>query len=296
MELTEEDKTLIEEYRRNELSKYPKPSVTADIVAVRPAFNEVGDGNWRRNPVFGMELLLIQRRQWPFRDCWALPGGFCREDESVEACANREFKEETGLNTGYLIPVGVFSEPGRDPRSWVISNAFVSVMGRGEGDNVQGGDDAKCACWFKIDNPVMCAGYFRIPMTNGSDTRFDIIGTYQSTEFDGGIVTSVEDSPLAFDHSRIIAQAFLRMLSYDPRRLTLFFLPEKFSLSEYIGIYQYLTKYSIDQKNMANFRRQLTSTGNSLLEPCDGADDWEPQGRGHKLAKLYRRRGSAKLF
>lgn len=285
---TEEDRALIEKYRREQLPKYAKPSVTADIVAVRPAFNDIGDGNWRRDPVFGLELLLIQRGLWPYKDCWALPGGFCHEDESVTECAHRELKEETGLESDYLIPVGVFSEKDRDPRSWVISNAFVSVCKRGEGNDVRGGDDAKCARWFKVVNPVMSEGFFDLPFSDGGTVNFRIAGTYEPTEFDGGRVLSVDDTPLAFDHACIIAQAFLRMISFDPLRLALFFLPEEFSLSEYVGVYQYLTRKQIPKGNLPNFRRQLTATINPLLVEC-GNGLPEGNGRGHRVARKYRR-------
>ena len=121
---TSEDAVKIAAYRR-ELGKYPKPSVTADIVALRPAYGELGEGQWRENPEFSLEVLFIRRGQWPFEGCWALPGGFIHPTESVDEGALRELREETALETNHLIPVGVFSRPDRDMRAWIISNAFV---------------------------------------------------------------------------------------------------------------------------------------------------------------------------
>ena len=72
---TSEDAAKVAAYRR-QLGKYPKPSVTADIIAVRPAYGELGEGQWRENPEFTLEMLFIKRGQWPFEGCWALPGGF----------------------------------------------------------------------------------------------------------------------------------------------------------------------------------------------------------------------------
>ena len=77
---TSEDAVKIAAYRR-ELGKYPKPSVTADIVALRPAYGELGEGQWRENPEFSLEVLFIRRGQWPFEGCWALPGGFIHPTE-----------------------------------------------------------------------------------------------------------------------------------------------------------------------------------------------------------------------
>lgn len=98
---------------------------------------------------------------------------------------------------------------------------------------------------------------------------------------------SVEENPLAFDHAKIIATAFMRLLAFDLKRLAFFFLPDEFSLTNYIDVYQYLTRNSIDQSNIPNFRRQLTATKTPLLVPVEGK--FEDEGKGHVKAQLYRR-------
>ena len=301
------DKVKIEEYRKM-LGKYPKPSITADIVAVRPAYSELGEGQWRENPEFALEVLFIKRGQWPFEGSWALPGGFIRPTETVEEGARRELREETALEADRLIPIGVFSKPDRDMRAWIISNAFVSVHKRGQGCHVKGGDDAAVARWLLLKSPTIGHGRFYLPFYDGApgvralppdDGRartpsaprlaFCLTGTYREEDLGGGTVLSVEDNPLAFDHAEILAQAFLRMLSFDTKKLVFFFLPEKFTLSNYIDVYQYLTRYSVSAANIPSFRRQLTTTKEPLLEVCEG--EWEDLGgRAHAPAKLYRRR------
>ncbi len=285
--LTKEDEQKIAEYRKA-LGKYPKPSVTADIVAMRPSYDEPGESQWRENPKFAFEVLFIKRGQWPYEGSWALPGGFVRPDESVDAGARRELKEETGLDARTLIPVGVFSKPGRDMRAWIISNAFVSIHGRGEGGQVRGGDDAAEARWLRVERPTVGNGRFNLTFKDGDETPFALSGAYEPSDFGGGTITCVERNPLAFDHAEIIAQAFLRLLSYDLRHLVLFFLPKKFTLGNYIGIYQYLTHDSIEPVNIPNFRRQLIATKEPLLVACEG--EYEGEGRGHCAARLYRRR------
>ena len=286
--LTKSDKALIDAYRKT-LGKYPKPSVTADIIAVRPAYSELKSDQWRENPEFALEMLFIKRGQWPFEGSWALPGGFIRPTETVDEGARRELREETALVSDRLIPVGVFSKPDRDMRAWIISNAFVSFHRRGEGVHVKGGDDASEAKWLVVRSPAIGEGRFKLPFYDGDKLEFCISGTYREEEFGGGTVLSVGDSPLAFDHAEIIAQAFLRMLSFDIKKLVFFFLPEKFTLSNYIDIYQYLTRYSIEPSNIPNFRRQLTATKDPLLEVCEGEME-TLDGRAHAPAKLYRRR------
>ena len=288
---TNSDKALIDAYRKT-LGKYPKPSVTADIIAVRPAYSELKSDQWRENPEFALEMLFIKRGQWPFEGSWALPGGFIRPTETVEEGARRELREETALVSDRLIPVGVFSKPDRDMRAWIISNAFVSFHKRGEGVHVKGGDDAREAKWLVVRSPAVGDGRFKLPFYDGDKLEFCISGTYREEEFGGGTVLSVGDSPLAFDHAEIIAQAFLRMLSFDIKKLVFFFLPEKFTLSNYIDIYQYLTRYSIEPSNIPNFRRQLTATKDPLLEVCEGEME-TLDGRAHAPAKLYRRRSSS---
>lgn len=290
MRPTADDMKKIVAYRAT-LGRYEKPSVTADIVAVRPAFVALREDQWRENPKFALEILLIKRGQWPYEGFWALPGGFIqgKNAETVEEGAGRELKEETGLNARHLIPVGVFSEPERDMRSWVISNAFVSVHKRGEGDGVRGGDDAKEAKWLRIEYPTVGDGVFNIPFYENGEKLFILRGKYREEEFGGGTVTQIDENPLAFDHGKIIATAFLRMLSFDTRKLVFFFLPEKFTLSDYIGVYQYLTRHAIEPGNIPNFRRQLTEKKDPLLEVCEGEFE-DLDGRGHAAAKLYRRR------
>ena len=290
MKPTAEDMKKIVAYRAT-LGKYEKPSVTADIVAVRPAFGVLREDQWRENPKFALEMLLIKRGQWPYEGFWALPGGFIqgKNAETVEEGAGRELKEETGLNARHLIPVGVFSEPERDMRSWVISNAFVSVHKRGEGDGVRGGDDAKEAKWLRIEYPTVGDGVFNIPFYENGEKLFILRGKYREEEFGGGTVTQIDENPLAFDHGKIIATAFLRMLSFDTRKLVFFFLPEKFTLSDYIGVYQYLTRHAIEPGNIPNFRRQLTEKKDPLLEVCEGEFE-DLDGRAHAPAKLFRRR------
>lgn len=70
-------------------------------------------------------LLLIQRKNKPFVGLYALPGGFVQQGETTEDAALRELKEETGVEASVVELVGVYSNPGRDPRGHVVSIAYV---------------------------------------------------------------------------------------------------------------------------------------------------------------------------
>ncbi len=124
---------------------YPRPYVTADVAAIR-----IGD-SW--NGRTGAEVLLIRRGQFPYRNCWALPGGFFQNGETIEECALRELREETNLEVHSLRQIACFSRPDRDPRGWIISNAFLAVLhsDAAPNSNVQAGDDAADARWFQAE-------------------------------------------------------------------------------------------------------------------------------------------------
>ncbi len=77
-------------------------------------------------------IILIQRKNDPFKGEWALPGGFVDIGETVEAAAVREMKEETGLDVELVRLVGVYSEPSRDPRGHNVSVAFLANVVGGE--------------------------------------------------------------------------------------------------------------------------------------------------------------------
>ena len=101
-------------------SKYPKPSVTADIV-IFGMFDKEED-NYRKIAEKELKVLLIQRGAAPYEGCYALPGGFVGPNETIGEAAERELKEETNCNCNFLEQFGTYSNPGRDPRRWVISN------------------------------------------------------------------------------------------------------------------------------------------------------------------------------
>ncbi len=87
-------------------------------------------------------LLLIRRRNEPYKDGYALPGGFVEVGETVEAAALRELKEETGIGGRIEQLVGVYSDPARDPRAHNVSTAFlVSAIDL----TPKAGDDAAAA-------------------------------------------------------------------------------------------------------------------------------------------------------
>lgn len=116
--------------------KYPRPSVTADCIV----FAKVEDE---------LQVLLVQRKNEPYKGDWAFPGGFMNMDETTAEAARRELKEETGLDVDEVHPVGVYDAVGRDPRGRVITVAYFTIVSGME--TVRGGDDAAQARWFPVE-------------------------------------------------------------------------------------------------------------------------------------------------
>jgi 8-oxo-dGTP diphosphatase len=90
-------------------------------------------------------VLLIRRKNEPFKGRYALPGGFVDVGETVEAGCRREVREETGLDVDRLHLVGVYSDPNRDPRGHTVSIAFASMLPDAPEPNA--GDDAAACEW-----------------------------------------------------------------------------------------------------------------------------------------------------
>lgn len=95
------------------------------------------------------EVLLIQRKNNPFKGKWALPGGFVDYGEVRKKAARRELKEEASVPAKDLIEIGIFDDPKRDPRGHIVSTAYLAVV-KNQKIRIKAGDDAKNAKLFSI--------------------------------------------------------------------------------------------------------------------------------------------------
>jgi 8-oxo-dGTP diphosphatase len=118
-----------------------RPSVTVDVVVIATR-----DGQWN--------VLLVRRKNPPFQGRWAIPGGFVEPNEPLEKAARRELLEETGLNPGHLEQLRAFGDPGRDPRGWTISVAFVTKLDQREAPSwrPRAASDAEEVGWFALED------------------------------------------------------------------------------------------------------------------------------------------------
>ena len=95
------------------------------------------------------KIIVIRRRNEPFKGYYALPGGIVEYGETVEEAVLREVKEETGLDVKIHKLVGVYSDPNRDPRGHFVSICFITLPVGGE---LKAGSDAKDIALFSLDN------------------------------------------------------------------------------------------------------------------------------------------------
>ena len=183
-----------------DITDYDRPSVTADIAAftIRKEADESK-----------LALLLIRRGEHPYMNCWALPGGFLRADETIEECALREIKEETNVVPSAIMPVGVYSDCNRDPRGRIISHAFTSIVCE-DAVRTLGGDDAIDAKWFDVTCEEEKDGMCRLEVANDSAIIVSRLKVKTST-FGKGSYEIVESGGLAFDHAVIIVEALMTL-------------------------------------------------------------------------------------
>ena len=118
---------------------YARPMVTTDCVLFRIREKR-------------LETLLVRRGRPPYKGGWALPGGFIKMKEPLEEAAARELAEETGIrDVPFLIQLGAYGDPKRDPRGRVVGVAYVGILPEG-GAEPQAGSDAAEAAWHPVES------------------------------------------------------------------------------------------------------------------------------------------------
>ena len=223
--ISKEEKEFLEQY---DVTKFERPSVTADIVIFTLDSSDE------------LNILLIKRGGFPYKDCWAIPGGFLEAGkESIDEAAARELTTETNIDNVYLKQLYTFGDPGRDPRTTVLSVAYTALVPKHK-LNIKAGDDAKEAKLFTIKYDVN-----GIIFTNGNKV--------------------ITESDLAFDHAEIIKMAITRLrnrIEYEDDAFNLLKDKNEFTISELKRIHETIKNKSLDLPNFRkSFLRDYVATG-----------------------------------
>jgi ADP-ribose pyrophosphatase YjhB (NUDIX family) len=248
---------------------------------------------YRELPEKSLEILLIKRGGYPFKDKWAIPGGFVGIREDIYEAAKRELKEETNIENVYMEQLYTWGEVERDPRMRVVSSSYMALVPKDKLD-FKAGDDAKEARLFSVKlNPVSEKDIIENNEIVGAKTLYKLV-LYNSEEnitltsdiksikkFSGSTIEETLDiisSDLAFDHSKIILYAIQRLRNKTEYTTIAFnLIGEKFTIGELQTVYSTI----LDKKyTMANFRRKIMPM---LLE-----DSEMEENKGHRPAKYYK--------
>ena len=164
--------------------------------------------------VFGLDdgdlkVLLVQRDLEPFAGWWSLPGGFVRNDETLDEAARRELAEETGATNVYLEQLYTFGELNRDPSERVVTVAYYSLVKLSD-HRIRNATDARKAAWFTVgDVPTLAFDHTRI-----------LEGAYQRLR------AKVRYQPIGFE-----------------------LLPPKFTLTQLQKLYEVILGRALDKRN-----------------------------------------------
>ena len=118
-----EEQEFLQAYNPNE---FPQVAVTVDAVIF--GVEKDNAENYRKLDEQSIKVLLVKRDDYPYKDCYSLPGGFVLPGETFEDSLHRTLKKKTGLTNIYSEQLYTFGEVDRDPRMRVISCAYISLL------------------------------------------------------------------------------------------------------------------------------------------------------------------------
>lgn len=263
---TEED--FLKDYDQ---SLYDRMAIVADILLFSVSSEETT--NYRKTDKKMMSILLIKRKNFPFKDRWCLPGGFVRLDEDLDESPKRVLKEETGLDGIYLEQLYTFGEANRDPRMRIISTSYMALVDK---TNLKScGADAS---WFDVSLYEEKNGVVDIVLDDGQNTiSFSIRKRLREHTTDRYSFETIENEYLAFDNDLVIVAGLERLknkLEYTD--IVFNMMPKYFTLGELQQVYEViLGKKLLDPA----FRRIIANKVSKT--------DKIKSGKGHRPSALY---------
>lgn len=180
-------------------------------------------------------ILLVKRNKEPFKNMWCLPGGFVKEDETLDMAADRVLAKETNLHNIYKEQLYTFSDIERDPRTRIISTAYISLI-----DKKRITDElSEEACWFNIHLDEK-NNLINVRLENGEEEiSFTIKKEILDKTTNKYKYKIINNSNIAFDHAEIIMTGLDRMKNkVQDTDIVFNLMPEYFTLGELQQIYE----------------------------------------------------------
>ena len=205
--MKKEYKTEEEFLKDYNVKNFKQLSMTTDILII--SVSEEHTGNYRKNSVKKMSILLVKRNDYPHKDKWCLPGGFINPDtETLEECAKRILKDETNLSKIYLEQLYTFDGLNRDPRCRVISSSYMALVDKNRLDDKINPK----ASWFNVSIYEDKNNIVSVVLDNGDEViKFSLKKTLRELSTDRYSFTIKENDKLAFDHPLVIVSGIERL-------------------------------------------------------------------------------------
>ena len=264
---------------------YERPSLTVDMILF--TLDDEEEKDLKKVPEKVLKVLLIKRKNHPFKSCWAIPGGFIDINENIEDAVYRELKEETNIDNVYLEQLYTWGDVNRDPRMRVVSTSYMALVNK-ENINVKAGDDAADAAWFTIKKKIIktedTKSISQIILENATEDikivyeiteNIEIKGYNKNSKFEIKLIEG--DRGLAFDHVKILNYSLERMrnkVQYTTIAFSL--LPKEFTLMELQQVYELLLGRTLVKQN---FRRWIS--------PMVSKTDKVKSNRAYRPSSLY---------
>lgn len=263
-----------EEFLQNyDSSVFEKLSMTADILLF--SISSSSSSNYRKNDEKKMSILLVKRKDFPFKDKWCLPGGFLNpKTETLEECAKRVLKKETNLSNIYLEQLYTFDSMNRDPRTRVVSTAFIALV-----DKEKLTEKVENASWFDLKTIEEKNSITKLVLSNQEEEISFLIKktlTEQSTE--RYQYQTIENKQLAFDHDIVILQGLERLRNkVNYTDIVFHMMPETFTLKELQQVYEIILG-----------RKLLDPAFRRIIATKVVKQEQKKTGEGHRPSYLFK--------
>lgn len=264
------EKEFLENY---DITKFDRLSMTSDILLISVSSKD--SINYRKTSTKMISILLVKRDDFPFKGKWCLPGGFVNpKNETLDECAKRILKKETNLSNIYLEQLYTFDDIKRDPRTRVVSTAYMALVDKNKLEN----NISQNASWFDITEFTEVNNIVNITLNNDNETiNFSIQKNIIQKTTNQYSFSILKNENIAFDHPKVILTGIERLrnkINYTD--IVFNMMPKYFTLGELQDVYEVI----LGEKLLAPAFRRIIA---NKVEKTDKM----LTGKGHRPSVLF---------